>query len=640
MEYSPFAKALENPQKQLDQMSAEELVGAAEFKLKEMNPSGMQDLAGRALKLDPGYSRAHLLLGIDHYSHGRYQLAADQLAKATDRDPYLDEGWYYLAMSQLAQGDSRGATRTLYYIEPGSSYFTDREQQLGKLELLNGSLQGAAEHLDRAIVASGDNLNARALYALVLRCQGKKEEAQRQLAELLSLDPTDRLVYAERYFLNGDGDARHELLRLMGAQSQEALDVAIFYSDVHRWREAAEVLRMVEQNNNDPWGTSPLFYYTLAYYLNQSGDSARTAEYREKAQAAAGIVDRFPYRRESEAPLNEAVEADPRDAIARFNYGCLLYFLERPDEAIAQWQSAAAIQPGNFSVRRALGMAYAAQDKIDAAAEQLEKAIELRPDHLRTLNDLSSIYARAGRFDEQIALLQKALRRSPGDDDLVMALMNAFLIKGRYQDAEGIVNTHSFAPRHRATTLRDEYRNLRYGSGAVAFNRGDYAQALSLFQSVLKPPVSLGLDTFQFESTPRAYYYIGRTLEALGRKEDAAAAYKQSVSGVDLLSGDRDSWNSDNFYAVLALEKLGLQEKAKSLIPHFDGFARTEMDETNPVHRGQARYLLALIAKRDGQRDQTLKLLKESLQALPDFVQPRLELRGDAIDPPTAMQQK
>ena len=112
------------------------------------------------------------------------------------------------------------------------------------------------------------------------------------------------------------------------------------------------------------------------------------------------------------------------------------------------------------------------------------------------------------------------------------------------------------------------------------------------------------------------------------------------MSGVDLLSGDRDSWNSDNFYAVLALEKLGLQEKAKSLIPHFDGFARTEMDETNPVHRGQARYLLALIAKRDGQRDQTLKLLKESLQALPDFVQPRLELRGDAIDPPTALQQK
>jgi len=641
-EYSPFAKALENPPKPLEQMSAEELTAAAEFKLKEMNPAAMQDLAGRALKLDPGYSRAHLLLGIDHYTHGRYKLAADELSKATDRDPYLDGGWYYLAISQLALGDSSSATRNFYHVEPGSAYFDEREFQLGKLDLLAGNLQGAAEHLDRAIVANGYGLSARALYALVLRCQGKTEEAQRQLAELLRIDPTDRLAFAERFFLNGDADARRELLRLMGEQSQEALDVAIFYAGARRWREAADVLRMVEQENKDPWGTSPLFYYTLAYYLNQSGDGAQAADYRKKAQAAAASVDRFPYRRESEAPLKEAVEADAHDAVARFNYGCLLYFLERPDEAIAQWQSAAAIEPGNFSVRRALGMAYAAQGKIDAAAEQLEKAIELRPDHLRTLNDLSSIYARAGRFDEQIALLQKALRRSPDDDDLVMALLNAFLTKGRYQDAEQIINTHAFAPRHRATTLRDAYRNLRYGSGALAFNKGDYARALSLFQSVLKPPVSLGLDTFQFQSTPRAYYYIGRALEALGRKDEAAAAYKQSMSGVDLLSGDRDSWNSDNFYAVLALERLGLQEKAKSLIPHFEGFARTEMDETNPVHRGQARYLLALIAKHDGQREKALRFLSDSLQALPDFVQPRFELRGDAIDPlhaPEGMQQ-
>jgi len=31
---------------------------------------------------------------------------------------------------------------------------------------------------------------------------------------------------------------------------------------------------------------------------------------------------------------------------------------------------------------------------------------------------------------------------------------------------------------------------------------------------------------------------------------------------IELLSGDRDSWNSDNFYMVLALEKLGQQDKA------------------------------------------------------------------------------
>jgi tetratricopeptide (TPR) repeat protein len=632
-QYSPAAKELERPQKPVEQMSVEELVDAAEFKLKEMNPEGMQDLVDRALKLDPGYSRAHLLLGVNHFNHGRYRQAADELAKATERDPYLGEGWYYLAMSQLALGDSSNAERTLYFIEPESGYFGPREYQLGKLAFIRSNLQNAEEHLERAVQTNGYDIDAHSLYALTLRLQRKKEDALRQLTEAARIDHANVLVTAERFFLAGDPAAKYELLQLLGDQSQEALTLALFYEGVHRWREAVEVLRMVDGANKDPWGTSPLFYYTLAYDLEQSGDAAQAAELRKRAQSAVAVVDRFPARAESEAPLRAAIRADANDVVARFNLACLLYFLERPDEAIAEWRSAVAIDPRNFSSRRALGLAYAAQGKTDLAAEQLEAAIDLKPDHVRTLNDLSSIYARAGRFDDQIALLNKALQRSPDDDDLVLALLNAYLIKGRYQDADRIITTHTFAPRHRENALRDEYRSLRYGMGAVAFNQGDYAHALALFQSVLKPPASLGIDTFQFQSTPRAYYYIGRTLDALGRKQEAAEAYRQSTSGIDFLTGDRDSWNSENFFAVLSLEKLGDAERARQLAPHFAAFAKTEMDEVNPAHRGQARFMLGLIAKHDGQREQALQLMNDSLQALPDLLQPRFELRGDVLDP-------
>jgi len=633
-EYSPLAKGLENPEKSPEQMSAEELVEAAEFKLKEMDPGAIQDLVDRALKLDPGYSQAHLLLGVYHYNAGDYKAAVDELSKATERDPYLGEGWYYLAISQLALGDKENAERNLYFVGPDSAYFGEREYQLGKLALLANKLQDANEHFNRAVLANGYDLNARALYALTLRIQGKQTDALAQLTSLLQLDPTNRIAYAERFFLSGDAVAKSELLRLMGEQSQEALDVAIFYGGVQRWREAAAILRLVEQTNRDPWSRSPLFNYTLAYFLERSGESAATvAEYRKKAQAAAGNVDRFPYRRESEAPLAEAANADSHDAVARFNLGCLLFYLGRQDEAIANWRSAVALDPNDFSARRELGLAYAAQGKTDEATQQLEKAIQLRPDHVDTFNDLSSIYASAGRFDDQIALIKKALLRSPANDDLTMALLNADLIKGRYDDADRIVRTHNFAPRHRSTILRDEYRNLRYGMGAVAFNRGDYAQALEIYQSALKPPVSLHLDDFQFQAAPRAYYYIGRTLEALGRKDEAASAYRQSTTGIDLLSGDRDSWNSENFFAVLSLERLGETDKAKDLLPRFEGFARTEMDYASPSPRGKARYLLALIEQNAGNGEMARKYMNDSLQALPDFLEPRYELRGDTIDP-------
>jgi tetratricopeptide (TPR) repeat protein len=632
-QYSVFARSLEKPQVAPDQMTVEELVEAAEFKLKETNPSAMQELVAMALKKDPGDSRAHLLLGIYDYTGGKYKDAESELLQATDRDPYLDEAWYYLAASQLALGDNEKAERNLYVISPQSAYDGNREFLLGKLAFLRGQFPAAAEHLQHSTMANGYDLNARALLAMTLRQQGKKPEALAQLAELLRIDPTNRLVYAERFFLDKDAPAKQELLRLMGDQSQEAIDVATFYADAHRWHEATDVLKLVDGKNGDPWGTSPLFYYTLAYYQKRAGDDSAVSGSLAKARAASRIVDRFPYRRESEAPLAEAVQEDPKDTVARFNLGCLLYSLDRPDEAIAQWQAAIAVAPGDFSTRRALGLAYAEQGKTNLAAEELEKAVELKPAEPRTLNDLSSLYARTGRFDDQISLLQKALRRSPNDDDLEMALLNAYLIKGRYQDADQIVSTYQFAPRHRSTVLRDEYRNLRYGMGAVAFNKGDYPEALKLFQSVLKPPVSLGVDDFQFESTPRAYYYIGRTLEAEGRKEEANKAYQEAIRGIDLLSGDRDSWNTENFYAVLSLERLGNKNKAEDLIPHFDGFARTEMDSTNPAHRGQARYLLGLIAKNAGQDAQARKLMSQSLQALPDSLPPRYELRGDVIDP-------
>ena len=144
---------------------------------------------------------------------------------------------------------------------------------------------------------------------------------------------------------------------------------------------------------------------------------------------------------------------------------------------------------------------------------------------------------------------------------------------GRYIDAERLIETHHFATRHRSYSLRDKYRLLRYGMGADAFNHGDYGRALELFESASQPPVSLGVDTFENQTSPRLDYYRGRTLEALGRKQDARRAYTRSIAGLSQLSGDRDSWSSDNFFMVLSLDRLGRAGEATQLEKHFVNFA-------------------------------------------------------------------
>jgi tetratricopeptide (TPR) repeat protein len=174
---------------------------------------------------------------------------------------------------------------------------------------------------------------------------------------------------------------------------------------------------------------------------------------------------------------------------------------------------------------------------------------------------------------------------------------------------------------------------MRYALGAQAFQRGEYQSSLDLFESALKPPVSLGVDDFQFQGSPRQAFYSGRALEALGKSDKAREAYQKSVAQVKQLSGDRDSWNSENYFMVLGLEKLGRAADATDLERHFENFAQSELDDKSAERRAEARYLLGLIRKRQGRTAEARQLMIGALDAQPDLLAARLELRGDVLDP-------
>ena len=301
-----------------------------------------------------------------------------------------------------------------------------------------------------------------------------------------------------------------------------------------------------------------------------------------------------------------------------------------------QWQAINQINPSDFSARRALGLAYQEQGQLDQAIPQLQKAVDISPNDATAMNDLSNLYARNGKFDQQVALLERAIKNSPNDDDLYEGLLDAYLLEGKFQAVQDIIDHHTFGPRHRTYRLRDEYRELKYAQGSQAFNKGDYEQALTLFQSALNPPANLGMDTFELQSTPRIYYYLGRTLDALGRKQEATQAYRESIRGVDQLAGGgSESWNPENFFMVLSLVQLGQQQQAAELLKQFQVFAQFRLDSPYRNRVASARYLLGLIDQYQGSSAEARKQIQQSAQIEPDYIAPTFELRGDSIDPAT-----
>lgn len=646
---TPFARDLENAPIPPEKMTAQELVLAAEFKQKDLNTADATKLARMALKIDPGYSTAHQLLGMLAFNDGHFDEAAGEFQKAVDRDPYDSQSWYYLSVCQIRMGQTAKAERNLYYIWPGSAYYGVREYQLGRLAFLRGDMKTAVQHLSGAVTANGDDLDARLLLALIDRQQGKKADALAQLTKVTTINPTNRRAVAEHYFL-GDAAAKTKLVDLMGGQSEDAIEVSLFYSSLHQWKDAATVLQMIhplpDSSGNllpgttqlgDPWGTPSIYFYTVAYDLQQAGDANGAAAYRKKAQAAAGVVERFPYRPQSIAPLEAAIQADPNDAVARYNLASLLYFQGDKQKAITQWAAVNRINPSDFNARRNLGLAYEEDGQLPQAVSELKKAVELRPEDLDTVDDLATAYARAGRFDEQLALLEAAVKRSPDNDHLVKGVLTADLVTGNFAAAQKIVDQHTFKPVHRNYELRDLYRELEYAQGSQAFHKGDYAKALQYFQAALKPPATMGIDDFEQQSAPRIDYYIGRTYEAMGNKAAAQQAYENSAHGVDQLAGGgRESWSPDNFFMVLSLQRLGRHAQADELTKQFSTVAGSRTESSRLLEVASSQYLRGLMALSQGDVDAGRKLIEQAVKTEPDYIAPRFELNGNAISPAEA----
>jgi tetratricopeptide (TPR) repeat protein len=636
---NPYANGLSSPPVPLEKMTAEEAVMAAQLKQKEFDYPAATELVNVALKRDPGFSPAHQLLGQLVFNQNQFEKAATEFQKAVDRNPYDSDSWYYLSICQLRLNQQQQAERNLYHIWPGSSYYGPREYQLGQIAYLRHDNTAAEQYLLGAINSNGTDLKARLLLAVLYRDEGRKDAALEQLAKVNAADPADRIARAEKFFLTGNITAENDLRRLMGGQGEDAIEVSIFYSSLSRWKDTTAVLKMVlPPYNKDPWGISPVYYYTLAYAQKQAGDLSGATESRKKARAAKDVVERFSYRSQTRAPLEDAVKNNPNDTVARFNLACLLYFRGHPQQAVEQWQQIVQRDPTDFGSRRALGLAYEAQGNVKDAIPQMQAALKVKPDNLDTLDNLGAMYAREGRFDEEIALLRSAFQRDPANDHLAEGLMNADLMEGRYKDAEAIVEQHTFAPRHRTYTVREEYRELEYGMGAAAFNRGNYEEALKYFQAALKPPVSLGVDNFEHQSTPRIHYYIGRTLDAFGRHQDAKQAYQESTYGVDHLVGSSDALSSENFFILLSLDRLGKHQEALDLMKQFKSFADSRKDSPANLIRAKSYYMLGQIDQYNGHPDEAKKMMAEAIQLKPDYIGPRYELRGDAIDPASTMQ--
>ncbi len=108
---------------------------------------------------------------------------------------------------------------------------------------------------------------------------------------------------------------------------------------------------------------------------------------------------------------------------------------KKPDEAIAAYRQAAALQPNDPEPHIASGLLFQEQNQFTDAAEEYKQALALDPSSNDALTGLANIYMRAQNFREAEEVLRKLIALHPTDAGARMQLGRMLAAAGKNDDA-------------------------------------------------------------------------------------------------------------------------------------------------------------------------------------------------------------
>lgn len=227
---------------------------------------------------------------------------------------------------------------------------------------------------------------------------------------------------------------------------------------------------------------------------------------------------------EAETLLRRALRIAPGDMGCRNALGLCLLRLERPEEALAQFDLLVETEPSLSFAHASRGSALFRLGRIMDAEASYRRAIELDPDQGVALAGLASLASSRGAYPEARERATRALQRLPDFPEAVLALAAAELGERETKSAEARVR--ELLSNSRLAPLERAYASGLLGDILDAKGRTDeafaaYTQCNRLLQEVYASQFSGQLSaleyvrsmTLYFERTARASWKSGATAD-------------------------------------------------------------------------------------------------------------------------------
>ena len=615
-----------------------------------------------ALRRDPGDSTAHISLGRLDLGRARFVSAEQHFRKAFERlsDNYTTpkdaEASYYLGLALKGQDRTGEAFDALFKAAWSQEWKAPAYFSLAEIATARSDFPGALGFVNRSLDANVLNVRAWGLKAAILRHLGRSGESRDALKEAIrNTDPLDVRLMAEEWLASKNKTAAARLFSALQNHGATAQELAAEYANAGLWCDGTNVLLQLVARAPDKAAISPLIFYYLGEFAGRLGDSAKSAEFRRSAKGqSADYV--FPFQTELVGVLRRAIEADPGDARAHYYLGNLLFDWQ-PAEAIALWETSAALDPAFAVTWRNLALAPAQKSDDESLAKAigyLEKAVAQARVYPTHLSELDQLYSRtAAPVEKRLALLERNQVMALQKDESTAHLVNLWILGGKADQAIDLLQSRTFSVWEGKTAFSTAamWTDAHVIRGLQRLNAGQHQAALADFEAALKYPANLRAGE-QSSGAPRQAeisYWTGRTLQALGKSAEAREAWTKATADAGSERGERrgrgpGGAQATRYYQALAWQGLGLPERAQTIFRELvnagTGESNAAGDASPDPNEGRnsrartaaASYLAGLGHAGLGEKAKARAAFAGVLAASPDHLGARIAL--DQLDKP------
>jgi len=284
---------------------------------------------------------------------------------------------------------------------------------LGTIEVQQGDLKSAEEHIRKALTIEPGLKGARMTLATVLETEGKLADAQKALEKLIAVDSRNvQALLALARVQNREGNTEAALASGLKAKAVAPGDPAVLYAvgalclQMDLIKDGTETLEHAAAL--DP---NPTTLYALA--------SARVAN--RDLTAAIKIY-------------GDLLRSEPGNPQLNYALGATHFIGGENDLAKPYFERSIQLQPDQVESFYYLGIIADEEGNKEKGARMLTTAIERQPSHARAHLALGQLYRSQGRLEEARQELETATRLSP-DSQKAHYQLGLLLTALKQQDA-------------------------------------------------------------------------------------------------------------------------------------------------------------------------------------------------------------